>query len=204
MVVGGEIIYIGPLHRPVVDGLQVAGHANMRGGIGPVGCQAYFDYIVGFGLKIFGSRGTRGYLFLQHNDALVAAAQAYLIFGTDHALRYFASYLRFLYLERLTSGRVQGGARQRYHYGLPSGHVGCSAYDWGRLFRPYIYGSNLEFIGIGVLFAGKHLADNQSLQAALDGLDFFQTFYLQPCSGEHLTYFGRRFGQVDVLFKPIE
>ena len=92
-------------------GIEVAGHAIVRAGIGAVGRDIYFDEVVALKLEIFRGRHTYGRFFGKYHNAIVALTNTDFVFGTNHAETLHTAQFAALDGEALTLGTIEHGAR---------------------------------------------------------------------------------------------
>ena len=72
-------------------GIDIACHSPVGAGISTVGRNIHFYQIVALHAKISGSGHSHGGIFREHHDAVVALANANLIFGANHAVALHAA-----------------------------------------------------------------------------------------------------------------
>ena len=190
--VGAEGIHGGALQllalqMAVEIGCEVARHAEMRGGVDAVGGQVYLHHVVARKVIVFGcgGAGRRRLVGGNHDDAVVGAAHADFIFGAYHAERLHAADFRALDLKFVVAV-VERGAHGGHYYGLPCGHIGGAAYDLGGLAGAEVHGGDVQVVAVGMLHAGEHLADHNSLQSALYRFHFLKAVGLQAYRGKGL------------------
>ena len=208
-VVDPEGRHVGPLHlgRRAVGrqvGRQIAGHADVRCGVHPIGRQPDADQIVVLDPEILPGRHADPRIGRQLHDALVRRADAQLVLGAKHAERLDAADLAALDLEPLVAAagvehRADGGAQ---HLEARTA-VGGSAHDRQRFARPDIDFRDMQVVRIGMILAREYFAHHDALQAAPDGFDLFETFDFETDVGQyHRDLFGRK-GRVEIAPQPV-
>ncbi len=185
-------------------GRQVAGHAVMRHGVGPVGGKAYLDDRIRLQTQIEGRRRPRYGIRRKHHDALVTGADAQFVLGADHTEGIRAAYPALLYLEALLRiRRIENGAHGSHEHLLPGRHVRSPAHDLQRFLQADLHLRQVQVIGIGMVDTGEHLAHDHSLQSAPDTLERLGSVHFEPYIGKD----GQQFVQLQVgvyiAFKPL-
>ena len=181
---------------------QIARHAVMRGGIDAVGGNIDFEYIIAFEVVVFFGGGARAGGVGQDDDAVVRGADAYFVFGANHAETLGAAYFRFLDSETLVAGvehRAYGGNDDV----LSGGDVGGAADYLHGLPVAQIDGGDVQVVGIGVVDAGKHFAYDQPFEPAAYGLHLFDAAGFKTYGGEGCRRFFGGERQMQVFFQPI-
>ena len=185
--------------------IEVARHAIVRGGVDAVGRQVHFEHIVVVHAEIFGGGGAGGGSALgQYDDAVVARAGAYLIFGTDHAERFHAADFGFLDFELLVAV-VERGAHRGHHHGLARGHIGRAAHYLLWCVAAQVHRGDVQVVAVGMFHASEHLAYYDAAKAATDVFHAFHAACFKADGRESRSHLLGRHpgGQVDIFFKPL-
>ena len=184
-------------------GIEVAGHAIVRAGIGAVGRDIYFDEVVALKLEIFRGRHTYGRFFGEYHNAIVALTNTDFVFGTNHTEALHTAQFAALDGEALTLGAIEHGAQGCHDYFLASGHIGRTANNLGGLARAEVNGADVHVVAIGMGLASEDMAHDKSLETAAYGLDLLHAAYFQSDGGQGLGHFLRLKVEVNVLFQPV-
>ena len=132
----------------------------------------------------------------------MVGADAYLVFGANHAVRVHTTQARFLDGKRLVA-IVERGSDSGHNHFLAFGHVGRATNYLFRFFSvAQIHLGYVQVVAIGVWLAGEYLAHNQALKAAANCFHFFHCAHFQSQRCECIAHLLRRECNVDVLFKP--
>lgn len=206
---GGEGRNIGPLHLDLLAaaaqvGRQVARHADVRGGIDPVGGQTNLNQIVVLDVEELLGRRTHDGIGRKLHDARVRRADTQLVLGTEHAERLHAANPAALDFELLLAAvgvehRTYGGAEHLE----PRTAVGGAADNLERLAASHVDRRYVEVVRIGMVDAGQHLADHDALQTAAYGFDFLEPFDLEADVRQNHGNLLRRQRSVEVTSKPV-
>ena len=166
---GGRVgpAQVGQLGRGQAQGgRHLAGPAALAPQIGAVGQGVVLDREHGVAAAKEGSqRRARHMVVGQDEDALVAAAKAKLVLGTDHALARLAAQLGGFDREFCAIGRAQRGPDRGHRDGLPDRDIRRAADDWQRRRAAHIDSGAAQLVGVGMLDAGQHLAHHHAIQA---------------------------------------
>ena len=209
VVVHGKGRDVGPLHlRPLAAatevGRQVARHADVRGGIHPVGRQADLDQVVVLDAEVLPGRHADGRVGRKLHDALVRGADAQLVLGAEHAERLDAADLRPLDLELLVAAvGVEHRADRGAEHLQSRTAVGRTADDLQRFARADIDRRDVQVVRVGMVRAGHDLADHHAPKAALDGLDLLEALDLESYVGQNTGHLLGRKVRFDVAFEPV-
>ena len=206
VVVNLEVVVRRTVQRRLIaillqPGIQVAGHAPVTQGVGAVGGDVYLNEPVALQMVVLGGRLAYGSVLGQHDDTLVAGADADFVFSTNHAARLHAAQLRLLDYKLLVAIVEHAAQVGNYHF-LSGGHVGCTAYNLARLALAHIDGGHVQMVAVGMGLAGQHMAYIETLQAALDALHLFQGVNFQTRRRQRVANLLRRQVEVDVVFQP--
>ena len=150
-------------------GCRIAGYAVVRYGIGAVGRDVHFDDGVVLYAKIGFGRCADSRVGRQYHDAVVAGANAYFVLGAKHAERFDTAYFGTFDGETLVAGVEHCAYRCNDDF-LSGSHVGRATHNLQRFACAYIYGGNVQMVGIFVRYASQHFAHHQAFEAAFDGL----------------------------------
>ena len=161
---------------------QVASHAVVRGAIDAVRGEVHFYHIVVFDAIVVARWSAHLHVVGEHNDAVVACAYAYFIFGADHAARLHAADFRLLDYEFLVA-IVELGADSCHYHLLSGSHIRSAAHYLSGFAIAEVNGGDVQVVAVGVFNAGEHLANHKALQSALDSFNFFYAvgFEAQRC-----------------------
>ena len=173
----------------------------MRAGVSAVGGDIDLDEPVALETVVFGCGRAYDSVGGQHDDAIVAGADAYLVLSTDHAVGLDATQLALLDDELLVAV-VELGAEGGHDDLLAGSHIGRAADNLLNLGGTDIHGADMHVITIGMGLAGEHFAHDQALQTTLDGLYFFHAIHLETTRSKSRCYFLSREVGIDVLTKP--
>ena len=133
----------------------------------------------------------------------MVGADAYLVFGANHAVGFDAAQLGAFDGEGLVAV-VELGSEGGDDDFLSGGDVGCAAdYLDGVFTGGEADGADVHVVGIGVGLAGEDFADDESVEASFDGFDGFDAACFQPDGGERGGYFVGVEVEVDVFFQPV-
>src|SRR5690606_10481012 len=122
----------------------------------------------------------------------MAFTQAKLIFGTDHAMAFFAAYFSFLDLECVAFFIIKCSAYSCHWYFLPCSHVwSATNYLYRRVAIAKVYSSYSQSVSIRVLHAGKYMANNNTFKPSFERLKFFYSLNLQAKIGKKCSRFFR-------------
>ena len=164
------------LYQPSVE---VASHAVVAARIGAIGGDINFDDVFALDMVVVLGGCARHGVSRQHNDAVVAGADADFVLSTDHAVRLHAAQFALLDGEggiALIEFRAEGGDDDL----LPCPYVGRAADNLHRLSPvAQVNGSDVHVVAIGMGLAGQHFADDDASKSALDGFHFFHTAHFQ-------------------------
>ena len=152
-------------------------------------------------MVILGSRRSWHCILGQHDNAVVTLANAYLVLGTNHAVRLDAAQLAFLYRETLVAV-VELGAQRGNDHLLPCLDIGRAAYDLFGFTLSEVDGADVHVVAVGMGLAGQHLADDDAFQTALDALYFLHAIDLQSYAGQGGSHFLSSQVEIDILAKP--
>ena len=180
-------------------GIEVACHAIVRAGIGAVGRDVHFDYVVAVYVVVVGRLGAHHGVLWQHDDAGMVGTDANLVLGTDHAIALDAAQLA-LFDDKLLVAVVELCAEGSHDDFLPGCHVGRSAHNLLNFVGADVHGAHVHVVAVGVGLAGEHFSHHESFQATFDGLHFLNAIHFQACGGKCICYFLSRQIGVDVLF----
>ena len=186
------------LHQPCVE---VAGYAPVAACISTVGGNIHLYQVVALQVVVLLGRYAHGGVLGQHDDTVVAGANAYLVLGTDHAQTFHTAQLAALDNELLVA-IVQFGAHYGNNHLLSGRHIGSTAHNLQGSILSHIYGADMHVVAIGMLFASEHLACPQAFQSSLYALNFLHTAYLQTYAGQCFCHLFGREVYVYVFTKP--
>ena len=158
------------LHKPCVE---VACYTPVAESVGAVGGDVNLYHPVALKVVIFGGGLAHRSVLGQHDDAVVARAYTYLVFGTYHAEALYAAQFRLLD-DKLLVAVVEHAAQVSHDDFLSGSHVGGATHNLLRLTFAEVYGGDVQVVAVRVHLAGEHLAHIESLKAAFHGLYFFQ------------------------------
>ena len=205
--VGGISLYRGLVElRFFAVGLhpccKVARHAIVGGGVDAVGSEVYFKHIVVLDAVVVFGFGARHCALRQHDDAVVGGADAYLVFGANHAERFYTANFRFLD-GKLFVAVVELGAYGGNHHMLSGSNVGGATHYLGGVAIAEVNGGDVKVVAVGMVDAGEHLANHNPLKTAFDGLHFLHTIRFQTDGGESRRHlFGCKV-EIQVAFQPV-
>ena len=207
VVIDGKSLYRGFLQGGGLAvlhqvGVQVARHAVVRAGVGAVGRDVHLQHVVALNVVIVLGKRTRHCCFGQHDDARMVCADAYFVFGTNHAVGLYAAEFGFLDCEAFITV-IKFCTQSGYHHFLSGCHVGCAAYYLHRFSLSQVYGSDVHVVRVGMGLARQHFADDQAFQSAFNGLHLFHASRFQSYGSERGGYFIRCQVEIHILFQPV-
>ncbi len=165
---------------------QVAGNSQMGSPVHPVRGNVHLDGIVIGNPVIFRGGHSHPGICRQDNDAVVRVAYADFILGANHAFRLFAAYFGFLD-DKLLVSVIKHRADGCYYHFLSCCYVWRPAYDRDEASVSQIHRRDMQVVGIRMVFASLHFADNQALQSSADGFELFITADFQTDGGQYFT-----------------
>ncbi len=195
--------------------LQLAGHFRKRAGVGLLVHGAHFareahdgkavgtvrgdlqvEHRVGE-LQVVGDGLAGGGIFGEHPNALVVVAHAQLALGAAHAAAGNAAQLRLLDLEVAGQHRADGG---NGHLDA-GGDVGRAAHDLHGLFSAHVHRGHMHMIGIGMVDAGKHMANHHAVEGIAQAVHAFNA---RAGKVQAVAELLGVFGHLRVLRKPFQ
>ena len=197
----------------LIIGVQVARDAEMAGSVRAVGRDVHLDEVVALHVVVLRCGDAHGCIGGQFDDAVVAGADAYLVFRAQHAEGLDAADLGFLDGERVVAA-VEDRAERGHDDVQSLAAVGCAADDLQRVLRRSGFGlscavggldghcGDMQVVGVGMLHACEHLAGDESLQTAFDCLYFLYCTYFQTNGSQVFSYFFCAFLQVQIALQP--
>jgi hypothetical protein len=135
--------------------VDLAGDAVDREAVRAVGCDLELDHVAAERQHV-AQRRARDRAVVEHEDALMLAAQGDLVGCEDHALAQHAPQPRRA--ERTTVGQHRAGARHGDR--LPGRHIGRATDDRCRLRLADLHLADAQAIGIGMAERLEHAADD--------------------------------------------
>ena len=202
VVDGSEADDLKLLFQPVWTFLHVACHTIVAQRVSSVGGDVDVDHPVAFQMVVFGSRCSDNSVVGQYDDATMVVAHANLVLSTDHTEGVDAAKAAFLDGEFLVTV-IQHTAEVGHDHLLSGSHIGRTAYDLLWFTFAKVDGCHMQMVAIGMGLTCKHLTYKQSLQSALDGLNFIQRIHLKTCRGQRVRCLLRGEVEVNILFKPL-
>ena len=143
-------------------GIQVARHAEMGGGIDPVGRDFIFDDRIGLETEvILGGRTDDGLIRKDHDSGMVGT-DAQFILRADHAERFHTADLGFFDLEIAREDRPDAGEKDF----LASRHVRGTTDDLDKFRGAVIYLGDMQVIRIRMIHALHHFRHDHTSQTA--------------------------------------
>ena len=181
---------------------QVAGHANMRSGIGAVGGQTDFQDGIAYNFKELRCGLAHFCFSRQNHDSVMGISQANFIFGTNHAFGNFTPDLALFNGEGVFAHGKRGAFHGHQHF-LAFSHIGSAANNVKQFFAANIYFRQAKFVGVWMFCAGFYLSDHNAFQPATDVFPGFNAFNLKAAIGEDYCNFFRRRFNACVFFELI-
>src|SRR5690606_29694846 len=158
---------------------QVTGNTPVAHGIGTVWRKAYFKNFVFLNAEYFMAWRTGLKLFIKHHNAIMAFSQPKFIFGTNHTVAVFATYLSFLYLECVAFFIIKGCAYCCYRNFLPHSHIWRPANNLYRNSVAQVNCCNSKPVGIRVLYAGKYMPYHNTFKPAFKRLKLVNSLHFK-------------------------
>ena len=162
-------------HQP---GIQIAGNAIMRAGIGTVGRNIHFNQPITLDTIVIGGAHPHGGVVRQNDNPVMARTNANFVFGTYHPKAFNAAQFR-LFDGYAVVSVIKLRTKRGHDYFLPRCHVGSAAYDLLRFSRTEINRTHMHMIGIGMRVASDYAANYQPLQPSFHALYLFNASYFQ-------------------------
>ena len=134
----------------------------------------YFKNIIALDVIVFlggcSGHGTLG----EGDDTVVRCTDTYLIFGTNHTERLFATDFRFLDSETFIT-TVQCSTYSSHNNVLAGGNVSSTAHNLSGVAIAEVYCGDVQVVAVGVIDTSEHLAYYKTFKTTFYGLNLFNS-----------------------------